>query len=66
MQEGEEVGAEASGASAKGIPGVEDDLRELSYGFTLDDDGRIIMQSDKSRNASWVWLQQHLHCILKQ
>ena len=27
-------------------------MRELSYGFTLDDDGRISMQSDKSRNAS--------------
>ena len=64
MQDGQK-GAQFLGVSVKGTP-LENDLKELSYGFTRGADGCIVMQSDESMRRSWRWLQLQRHRILNE
>ena len=64
MQDGQK-GAQFLGASVKGIP-LENELKELGYGFTRDEDGCIVMQPKETMQRAWRWLQSHRHRILNK
>ena len=53
------------GASVKGLP-LENELKELGYGFTRDENGFIVMQPKETMRRAWMWLKNHRHRILNE
>ena len=55
---------ETLGASALGAPTRQVSFQSISRGFTKDEHGNIVMQSNFSLLKSWMWLIEHRQRIL--